>query len=160
MKKYFKLNFVYILFFIMLISFYDIILIKNCSAESTQTDKKEFLQELSMLDKANKMIIETDSISIKLYQKVEVIDLKDVKYIINELKNITQIDGIETECDYKVTFFNDGRELFKFDLSIDLEYPDSSFIRLHDIDDYLINRACYDFFVSILHIEKKKYKRQ
>jgi hypothetical protein len=155
MKKYFKIYFIYIFLFIMLITIHDIILIKYCRGESTQIDKKEFLQELSILDKANKMVIETNSISLNLYQKIEVIDLKDVKYITNELKNISQIDGIETECDYKVTFFNDGRELFKFDLSIDLEYPDSSFIRLHDIDDYLINRACYDFFVSIIHIERK-----
>jgi len=84
MKKYFKIYFIYIFLFIMLITIHDIILIKYCRGESTQIDKKEFLQELSILDKANKMVIETNSISLNLYQKIEVIDLKDVKYITNE----------------------------------------------------------------------------
>lgn len=155
MKKYLKNKIVYIFLFVMLISLYNIKIIKYCSGENAQIDKKNFLQELSMLDNANKIILETNSISINLFQKVEIIDLKDVKYVANELKNITQIDGIETMCDYQVTFFNEGKELLKLGLYIDLEYPDSSFIRLHDID-YLINRSFYDFFVFILHLKTKK----
>jgi hypothetical protein len=139
----------------MLISLYNIKII-YCSGENSQIDKKNILQELSMLDNADKMIIETDRISLNLYQKIEIIDLKDIKYITNALKNSTQIDGIETICDYQVTFFNEGSKLLKFGLSLDLEYPDSSFIRFHDTDDYSINRSCYDFFVTILHLKTKK----
>jgi hypothetical protein len=146
--------------FFVIITIYSMVVMNYCSGKDKKMEKEISLISEYKLDLADRIIIETRKRSYNSYQKKVITDLKTIEFIVNELKNINEIDGIATWCDYNITFFKDNEELLKLGLRISLDPRGSSFIRhWHDtVDDYRISKSFHDFFVDILNLATEPNK--
>jgi hypothetical protein len=126
-----------------------VLMLLSSSTNTTGPMKLDFT-----LHNVNKISIESAKYSLGPYHKIVITTPEDIKFIINELNNIKDIDGIETSVQYKVILYEDKRELLVLGLNMDLDYPSSSFIRqsiytkdneLHSVNDYLISRSFFYF---------------
>jgi hypothetical protein len=106
------------------------------------------------LDIVDKIIIETTKYSRRPCRHIVIEDKKKINYIVSGLKNITATGGIDTMCDYDVSFYNGDNCLVMLGLKINLDYPISSFIRYSSerfVLDFRINSEYYNFFINILN---------
>lgn len=122
-------------------------------------DYKMNTEEIAKFDikicDVDRICVKTNKNSHKPYQQIDITQQETIKSIINELILIKPTGGIDTIVDYDVIFYKEDQALLVLGLKIDLKYPSSSFIRHRrpdSVNDYIIGKSFYDFFVRILKI--------
>lgn len=126
-----------------------------CTESGSEVSSKINFDAKFKLENTDKIIIETLKYSDKQYRKILVVDEAVIHKVLEGLDNIEGPVGIDTICDYSLSFYDKNKRLLELEFIVYRDYPQSSFIRYTSktdeiSEDYLINNKLYLLLSSLI----------